>query len=328
VTQSSDDASRAAASGLGHVSVIVVTYENAATIDAALAPLRRSAHVDRVVVVDNGSRDDSAARAAKAGADEVVALDGNLGFASGVNRGLRTCDGEFVLLLNPDASIAPPDLDLLVDALHAQPDAAAAGPVLEGLDDGSATSGARRFSTVWNRLALELPWFWRHDRFTSRLPAGTVERAAGHTLSVDYVWGAALLVRREFLLSIGGLDERFFLYHEDEDLGRQARTHGRRVLLVTGARAQHIGEVSSGGDAVLAHARLLFATSQLLDKWSWAGSGRVFAAGARSGLVLQAAAAALAREPARGAERLRCASLLRTFRRRGGAAPDTCLTGP
>ena len=319
MTQSPDDASRATP-GSGAVSVIVVTYESAATIGAALRPLRESAHVERIVVVDNGSRDDSAAQAARAGADEVVALGANLGFAAGVNRGLSSCETEFVLLLNPDASIAPADLDRLVAALRAQPDAVAAGPVLEG-PDGSPTSGARRFSTVWNRLALELPWFWRHDRFTSRLPAGTVERAAGHTLSVDYVWGAAVLVRREFLLAIGGLDERFFLYHEDEDLGRQAQAHGRRVLLVTGACAQHIGEVSSGGDAVLAHARVLFATSQLLDKWSWAGSGRVFVAGAQVGLLLQAVAAALAREPARRAERLRCARLLRAFRRRGCARP-------
>jgi GT2 family glycosyltransferase len=319
LTRSSDDASRATP-GPGDVAVIVVTYENAATIGAALRPLRESAHVERIVVVDNGSRDDSAAQAARAGADEVVALDGNPGFAAGVNRGLRTCHSEFVLLLNPDASIAPPDLDRLVAELRAQPDAVVAGPVLEG-PDGSPTSGARRFSTVWNRLALELPWFWRHDRFTSRLPAGTVDRAAGRTLSVDYVWGAAVLVRREFLLAIGGLDERFFLYHEDEDLGRRAQAHGLRVLLVTGARAQHIGEVSSGGDAVLAHARMLFATSQLLDKWSWAGSGRVFVAGVQVGLLLQAVAAALAREPARRAEQLRCVRLLSAFRRRGCARP-------
>jgi len=319
LTRSPDDAGRATP-GSEVVSVIVVTYQNAATIGAALGPLRKSPRVGRIVVVDNGSSDDSAAQAATAGADEVVALDGNLGFAAGVNRGLRTCDTEFVLLLNPDASIAAADLDRLVAALYAQPDAVAAGPVLEG-PEGSPTSGARRFSTVWNRLALELPWFWRHDRFTSRLPAGTVDRAAGRTLSVDYVWGAAVLVRREFLRATGDLDERFFLYHEDEDFGRRARAHGRRVLLVTGARAQHVGGVSSGGDAVLTHARVLFATSQLLDKWSWAGAGRVFVAGVQVGLLLQAVAAALAREPARRAERLRCARLLRAFRRRGCARP-------
>ena len=82
MTQSPDAASRATP-GLGDVSVIVVAYQNAATIGAALGPLRENAHVDRIVVIDNGSDDDSAAQAATAGADEVVALGANLGFAAG-----------------------------------------------------------------------------------------------------------------------------------------------------------------------------------------------------------------------------------------------------
>ena len=304
----------------GSVSVVVVTYESAASIAAALGPLRESAHVGRVVVVDNDSDDDSAALAAAAGADDVLVLEANLGFAAANNRGLRLCAGESVLFLNPDASISGEHIDRLVAALRSDPGAVAAGPVLEGLD-GRLTSGARRFSTVGNRLAVELPWFWRHDRFTSRQSEDTLERAEGTAVPVDYVWGAAVLVRRDFLDSVGGLDERFFLYHEDEDLGRQAHAAGRRVLLVTAARATHIGAVSSGGDAALAHARMLFATSQLLDKWSWPSSGRVFAVAVQAALLLQTAAATISGESLRRAERWRCARYLRTFRRRGSARP-------
>ncbi|MEI6726087.1 MAG: glycosyltransferase [Actinomycetes bacterium] len=295
------------------MSVVVVTYESAATIAAALGPLRESSHVGRVVVVDNHSTDDSAALAAAAGADEVLVLDANLGFAAANNRGLRLCTGESVLFLNPDASIEGEHIDRLVAALRSDSRAVAAGPVLEG-QDGRLTSGARRFSTVWNRLAVELPWFWRHDRFTSRQSQDTLQRAAGRAVPVDYVWGAAVLVRRDFLDSIGGLDERFFLYHEDEDLGR-------RVLLVTAARANHIGAVSSGGDVALAHARMLFATSQLLEKWSWPSSGRVFAVSVQVALLLQTAAATISGDSLRRTERSRCARYLRAFRQRGSARP-------
>lgn len=311
---------RGAAPKCGGVAVIIVTYQSGSTICAALQPLRRSERVGRVVVVDNGSSDDSAAQAASAGADDVVQLRRNVGFAAAVNRGLRLCHDEYVLLLNPDAAIGPAGLDALVAALCADPAAVAAGPVLED-GDARLTSGARRFSTVANRIAMELPWFWRHDRFTSRLPEGTVERAAGTTVPVDYVWGAAVLVRRDFLVSVGGLDERFFLYHEDEDLARHARAAARRVLLVTGARARHVGAASSRGDTVLVHARMLFATSQLLDKWSWPASGAVFAAGAQTGLLLQAVAAAAGGDRERRADQLRCMRLLRAFRRRGSARP-------
>ena len=67
---------------------------------------------------------------------------------------------------------------------------------------------------------------------------------------MDYLWGAALLMRRRFLDQIGGLDERFFLYSEDEDLGRQARARGYRALLVPRARARHIGGASTPDEAI------------------------------------------------------------------------------
>ena len=64
-----------------------------------------------------------------------------------------------------------------------------------------------------------------HARVPRRVRTGGIASA----LPVDYLWGAALLVRRAFLEEIGGLDERFFLYSEDEDLGRQARARGSRA---------------------------------------------------------------------------------------------------
>jgi N-acetylglucosaminyl-diphospho-decaprenol L-rhamnosyltransferase len=302
------------------VSAVIVTFQNAATVGAAVESLRGNPRVERIVVVDNASDDGSADAARGAGAGEVLEQMANQGFAAGVNRALPLCNGDYVLLLNPDASVLPADLDLLVEALQADPGAVAAGPVLQ-TPDGALTSGARRFSTASNRVAFELPWVWRHDRFTSRLPEGTVRRAQNGTFSVDYLWGAAVLVRREFLRGSGGLDERFFMYHEDEDLGRQARAQGRRMLLVSAARARHVGAVSSRGHEVLAHARMLFATGQLLDKWSWRGSGAAFTAGALTGLLLQAGAATLSHDAMRRAQRLRCARLLLGFRRRGSARP-------
>lgn len=304
----------------GAVSVVIVSHRSESTIAAAIAPLRQSSLVEDVVVVDNASDDGSADAARCAGASAVVRLPTNAGFATAVNYGLRRCNAPFVLLLNPDASIAPADLDRLVAALDREPAAVAVGPVLEG-EDGHVTSGARRFSTVSNRLAVELPLLWRHDRLTSRMPRGALRGAAGDCLIVDYVWGAAVLVRLDFLRAVGGLDERFFLYHEDEDLGRQAHATGRRVLLDTGARARHIGAVSSSGDTALAHARLLFATGQLLQKWSWPGSRVVFLVGVWLALGLQAAAALINGDPVRREHSLRCARLLLSFWRRRSARP-------
>jgi GT2 family glycosyltransferase len=89
----------------------------------------------------------------------------------------------------------------------------------------------------------------------------------GPPVQVDYVWGTAMLCRRDFLTEIGGLDERFFMYSEDEDLGRQATACGRTTVLVPSAGADHVGGASSSGHAPLAEARKAWATAQLLQKW-------------------------------------------------------------
>lgn len=299
------------------VDVMVVTHENAATVGDALGPFREAAWRGRVVVVDTASSDGSADVAA-AFADEVVRLPRNVGFAAGVNRGLRECHAEMLLLLNPDASLEAAAVEGLIAALAARPQAVAAGAVLVG-PDGSVAGGARRFSSVLNRIALELPMLWRCPSLTGEYSPGFIERSGGRVLDVDYLWGAVVLVRRSFLDACGGLDERFFLYHEDEDLGRQAHARGFRSVLVTSARARHLGGVSSAGDPGLAHARLLFATGQLLDKWSWPRSGRVFETAARAALLLQAGAALVRRDRRRLRLVCGCARRLAVFSRTGSA---------
>jgi GT2 family glycosyltransferase len=121
-----------------------------------------------------------------------------------------------------------------------------------------------------------LPLLRRVRRIVGEYPSPERLLSSREPVPVDYVWGAALVARTSFLREIGGLDERFFMYHEDEDLGRQARRLGRRVLLVTRARAGHTGGVSSVGMRPLEEARLLFATWQLLTKWRRGSAARSY----------------------------------------------------
>ena len=121
-----------------------------------------------------------------------------------------------------------------------------------------------------------------------RLPAVRAERPASRRLlqpgavtPVDYVLGAVMLIDVAFLLGVGGFDERFFLFFEDEDLCRQARARGRAVVLVGGACAHHAGGASSD-DPARREARRLFAAWQLVDKWQ----GRAQADGFRRGVTV------------------------------------------
>lgn len=269
------------------VDVVVVTHQSAATLGAALDAVRRAPRVNSILVVDNASCDDTRRVANEAGVT-VVPNERNVGFAAGVNAGLPLCRSPYVLLLNPDAVLLPDDLDRLVRALQADKAAVAAGPMLVG-ESGRAIVGGRRFSTPLNRLFALAPVTrrWRHGRLGPEYPRGMA--VSRQPATVDYLWGAALLLRRDFLARIGGLDGRFFLYSEDEDLGRAARALGARMLLVPTARAGHVGGVSSAGDEGIALARLGHALALGLEKWTSARQAALFRAGFRAVLVARVA---------------------------------------
>jgi GT2 family glycosyltransferase len=286
--------------------VVVVTHGSATVVGSCLASARACPEVERLIVVDNASSDGSADVARSVGADAVVEHGANLGFAAGVNRGLRESSADLVLLLNPDALIEPAALRALLDALRGDGGVVMAGPMLR--DARGVLAGGRRFSTVVNRLCWHLPLPVRPQWSTPEYGGAL---GSDRPQPVDYLWGAALLCRRRFLDEVGGLDERFFLYSEDEDLGRQARARQARSLLVPGAVVRHVGGASTPDDA-LAQARVELSTARLLQKWDGPGAARAFLLGIRPVLALRACALTLA------GRRVEAAGAWRTCRLLGG----------
>ena len=274
------------------VDVIIVSYQSAAELAGCLAAVRVAREVARVIVVDNASTDGSAAAARAGGADVVIENDRNVGFARAVNIGLGESSADLVLLLNPDAVITDDALARLAECLAADPVAVMAGPMLLS-PSGRTIAGARRFSTPVNRLLWHVPLPWRPSWSTPEYVARRHTSGTDRPLPVDYLWGAALLCRRSFLDAIGGLDERFFLYSEDEDLGRQARARGLRSILVRDAVVQHVGGASTA-DPAIAQARVERSNALLLEKWRGPAAAALFRAGIGPVLLLRAAVLRLA----------------------------------
>jgi N-acetylglucosaminyl-diphospho-decaprenol L-rhamnosyltransferase len=272
------------------VDVIVVTYRSAECVRSCLEAAGDAPQVERLIIVDNASDDGSADVARAAGASVVFENDRNVGFARAVNLGLREATADLVLLLNPDAVCTGDALERLVACLDGDSGAVMAGPMLQS-PAGEVTVGARRFSTVVNRLLWHVPLPSRPAWSTPEYVGATRAEAIVRPTPVDYLWGAALLCRRSFLSSIGGLDERFFLYSEDEDLGRRARSLGLRSVLVPEAVVRHTGGASTTDEA-LAWARIESSTASVLAKWNGPAAGRAFRAGIVP--VLGARAAVLA----------------------------------
>ncbi|HMJ33993.1 MAG TPA: glycosyltransferase family 2 protein [Baekduia sp.] len=238
------------------VDVVVVSYNSRPTLRDCVAPLAGAPGV-RVIVVDNASPDDATDTVADLEAT-VVHSGRNGGFSFGCNIGAAAGDAPYVLLLNPDARLAPEDLQRLIGALEADPSAAVAGPVIVE-DDGSPAPSQRRFPTLPSTLAQAL---FVH-RLLPRLDELIHDPAAYATPGTpDWVSGACLLIRRSVLTELGGMDERFFLYCEDTDICRRVWDAGHRVRFEPAARARHVGGASgdrSGLRPVLAASRVAYA---------------------------------------------------------------------
>ncbi len=179
----------------------------------------------------------------------------NLGFGAGSNLAADGAAREFLLFLNPDATLSVESLDTLVAHLDEQPGVGMVGPALR-FPDGSHQPSVRRDPGPAAILHQYTAWGYLFFRAAYR-----EYRSPEHTAGpVAVLMGSALLVRRSLFADLGGFDERYFMYYEEADLCRRVRERGDEVVYVPGAVAIHEGGVSARrGPSRLAAMRLVSA---------------------------------------------------------------------
>lgn len=222
---------------MSRVAVVIPNWNGLRWLAPCLDALRRQTFRDfEVVVVDNGSTDGSLALLEGTYPEaRVVALSGNLGFAAGVNAGIRASAGEFVVALNNDTEADPGWLAALVAEIDRQPPDVgfAASRLLDFHDRTTIDSVGDGLSLIGVGYKI-----------------GAGERDAGQyaapfeTLSAC---AAASLYRRAMLDDVGLFDEAFFAYMEDVELGLRAQIAGYRCVAVPAAVVRHVGSATSGG---------------------------------------------------------------------------------
>jgi GT2 family glycosyltransferase len=197
------------------------------------APCAQRGEVE-VLVVDNHSPVHPLAQRLRRNSGVSLRRWGrNRGFARAVNEGCRLSRGRWLLLLNPDISVAPSFLDGILDLVDQlaveEPRAGVVGFNLRN-SDGSRQLSSGPFPTLTQTLTrLALP---RERRKYHVIQSRRRRR-------VPWVTGCCMLVRRTCLDQLGGLDRDFFLYYEDVDLCRRARERGWSVWYEPGLRAIH-----------------------------------------------------------------------------------------
>ena len=224
------------------VAVVVVTYDALPWIDRCLA----SVAGEEVVVVDNGSRDETVAVVRDRHPGVRVIEAENRGLGASWNIGIRETRSRYVLLLNADAWLVEDALDRLVALADATPRAAVVAPRL--LDpDGTLQRSVRGFPTPW-RLATEYLYL---RKLAPRSRALNAFYGAGFdhdsTRAVEWVMGACFLLRRSAYDEVGPFDERFFLFSEEVDWMRRATDARWSIVFTPDARCVHVGGAAHGG---------------------------------------------------------------------------------
>jgi N-acetylglucosaminyl-diphospho-decaprenol L-rhamnosyltransferase len=204
----------------------VVSHGSAVELAESLPAL--APQVDEVLVIAN---------APGSVPDGVEALENRrpLGFAANVNLGLSRTSGEAVLIANPDAVAEPGAVGVLREFMEAHPRCGIAGPRMV-FPDGSPQASQRRFPTVGGTIVRRTPLRRvvsqdRHLHLDEPAPDEPVE--------ADWMLGGFLLLRREMLDELGGLDPGFRLYGEDIDLAYRAMLAGWERWYVPAAVVRH-----------------------------------------------------------------------------------------
>ena len=218
---------------MADVTAVIGNYEGERLLPDLLASLAaQTSPPAEVLVVDAGSRDASRDVAERAGA-RVLAAE-NRGLGALYNLGAREARADLVLLANNDVALEPRCLELLAAELEQRDERFAADPTQEAWTDGRVIH-ARSTLRRGPLLRRPLPGF----EIDQVVPATEVAPAL-------LANGAAMLVRRERLLDLGGFDETFFLEFEEIDLCWRAWLRGWETVYVPGARVRHrVGEVTS-----------------------------------------------------------------------------------
>ncbi|HEV2289992.1 MAG TPA: glycosyltransferase family 2 protein [Candidatus Acidoferrales bacterium] len=216
-------------------SVVIVNYNGGALLtDCVQSVVRENVPAAQIIVVDNGSRDDSVLQLERGVPGvKIIHNSCNAGFARAVNQGLAQSSADFVLLLNNDAQLQPGALHAFAEAFDRIPKLAIAGGQLRH-SDGRLQNAIAPFPTLAAEIIPRALLQWMFPRrFRGKSDASA-------PIAVESVIGACLCVRRSALEKLGPMGEDYFFFMEETDWCRRAHRLGLEVYYIPAAQAIHV----------------------------------------------------------------------------------------
>lgn len=223
-----------------NLSIIILTYNSSKYISNLLESLidknksLLSSKKLEIIVADNNSSDDTEKEVRKYKEHVMFTQNGgNLGFAAGNNKASEKANGEVLIFMNPDTKFLGGELESLVEELDHK-HAGIVGGKIENFHGGRELS-CGKFYTLLNVFILCLG-----------LEEKLGVRFAPHIRqNVDFVSGAFLCIKKELFNSLGGFDEHFFMYIEDQELCFRVKQDQKNVVFLPSISIKHVGQGSS-----------------------------------------------------------------------------------
>lgn len=236
-------------------SVVILNWNGADVMRQFLPSVLKHTTLDdtEVVVVDNGSTDDSvtylqavlSTNEAKAAHLRLIAYPENYGFAAGYNRAIAEMDSEIVVLLNSDVQVSAGWLKPVLDYMHAHPDVAAAQPkvlsyksLLSHQKDATQPVTFEHAGAAGGQIDMFGYPFCR-----GRLMGYVAEDKGQYDMVEKVFWvsGAAFFIRTDLYNRLGGLDDTFFAHMEEIDLCWRLNSRGYNLVCVPQSVVYHLG---------------------------------------------------------------------------------------
>lgn len=256
------------------LSIIIVSWNTRDILADCLASVYAHPPTDsfELILVDNASVDGSP-EMVKRDFPQVRLIESheNLGFAQGNNLAVPLCQGDYVLLLNPDTVVKPNALQKLIDFLDANPAAGGAGSMLLNPDESLQPS-----CHPAPKLGREL---WRLLHLDEFVPYGSYNMhkwRMDQPRKVDVLMGAAFMVRKAILDEIGFLDGDYFIYSEEVDLCYRLQRAGWSLYYVPDSKVIHLGGQSTKQVATDMFLQLYLGKLKYFRKHYGAFAGQVY----------------------------------------------------
>ena len=233
------------------LSVIIVDYESGDYLSRCIRSLDEDLRQElcEVIIIDNSTRQASRESLSELelalpnGIERVEIIESsvNQGFAKACNQGAQRAKGEYLLFLNPDSEVKEGSLEKLIHKAQELPDFGLGGPLIRE-SFGGVQASARKFpgakTVFFGRSSLLSKFFPNNPYSREELKSSKLEDQE-EANPVDWVSGAALLVKRDVFFQLQGFDEHYFMYWEDADLCFRAAKAKHKCYYIKTAEVVH-----------------------------------------------------------------------------------------